>query len=324
MISFNLSLKSNTIHKFDKFSILDNSIYYVVHIKCNINVELSLIQSLNNINYNIKNILQYTNAPHEQTILIKKQGNYAYIEVINNSQEIANIIINVDYKTLNYKKSYANIDNDSLLLGADTNPPFSTHPIFNGWYYKNTVSNGASNLYFYGNTLTNSRQKLLKLSDIKSIFVKCKILSISNNSSIPFLNIYTRPTGSGDAGAFYKSRLTYIINQPLILPGEDILMCVNNNEIDNILYPEIHKENARLLNTLGTANDNEDVILISVNTDSGAALNTVEVIYSELGFKTSDNNYNIIELSKYKENKIIDVLDYLKLINDKLQLLIDK
>lgn len=324
MISYNLSLTSNSRYKFDKFSVLDNSLYYVVHVKCNVNINLLLIQSLNDINYNIENALEYTSSPHEKSFLIKKQGNYAYIEVNNISQQIADININVDYKALNYKKTYANINTDALILGADSNPPFSSHPVLDGWYYKNTVLNGVSNLYFYGNTLTNSKQKLLKLSDIKSIFIKCKILSISNNSSIPFINIYTRPTGSGDAGAFYKSRITYIINQPLILPGEDILMCVNNNEIDNMLYPEIHKENARLLNTVGSADDAEDVILISVNTDSGAALNTVEVIYSEVGFKTSDDNYNIIELSKYKENKIIDVLDYLKLINEKLQLLIDK
>jgi len=76
-----------------------------------------------------------------------------------------------------------------------------------GWLY---VKDGASapadkfNWYFYSGADYN-----ISLKHIKSLFW---VGSVDTFGANPFINVYTKMTGSGDAGAWYHSRHSYLIN----------------------------------------------------------------------------------------------------------------
>lgn len=76
-----------------------------------------------------------------------------------------------------------------------------------GWaYIKDASSNPTDkfNWYYYDGTNYN-----ISLKHIKSLFWVGSIDVFGGN---PFINVYTKMTGSGDAGAFYHSRHSYVIN----------------------------------------------------------------------------------------------------------------
>jgi hypothetical protein len=174
---------------------------------------------------------------------------------------------------------------------------------------------GGSNLYFYGYGLTNAFQRVIEVSDLKNFFVKGRILSLTNINTIPFVNVYTRPTGSGDAGSFFKSRITYRVAQSNILPSEEMVMFFERDEpgagLDENVFRNVARKNMVEIARLGAGADTEQVFLISVNTDTGASLNQAEVVYSGAGL-TAFGQTNIVELSDYKQDKQVAIIDAIK------------
>lgn len=231
--------------------------------------------------------------------------------------------INDSIDTLKFSQSYASLSTDVALLGADSIPQFDRHPTLQGWRYTNAVEGGNSNLYFYGYDINNQFQRSVKVGDLKNFFVKARILNLSNVKSIPFVNIFTQPTGSGDAGSFFKSRISYRVSEASILPSEEILMLFEREEsgVDTRLNQGVYRNTTRRsmqeIARLGVGGDDEQVFLIAVITDSGATQNTVEVVYSAAGL-TAFNRTNIVELSDYREDKDVAIIDFLKLLGDKL------
>ena len=76
-----------------------------------------------------------------------------------------------------------------------------------GWLYTKDGSSAPTdkfNYYFYSGVDYN-----ISLKHIKSLFWVGSIDVFGGN---PFINVYTKMTGSGDAGAWYHSRHTYVIN----------------------------------------------------------------------------------------------------------------
>jgi hypothetical protein len=235
--------------------------------------------------------------------------------------------INDSIDTLKFSQSYASLSTDVSILGADSLPQFDRHPTLSGWRYTNAVENGASNLYFYGYGVNTQFQREIKVGDLKNFFVKGRILNLSKVNSIPFVNIYTVPTGSGDAGSFFKSRITYRVSEANILPSEEIMMVFEREEsgIDTRLNEGVYRNTTRRgmqeILRLGVGADTETVLFLSINTDSGADMNSVEVVYSAAGL-TAFNRTNIVELSDYREDKSVAIIDFLKILGDKLDVII--
>jgi uncharacterized membrane protein YgcG len=207
-------------------------------------------------------------------------------------------------------------------LGADSVPQFYRHPTLSGWRYTNAVENGASNLYFYGYGIGNAFQRDITVGDLKNFFVKGRILNLINTNSIPFVNIYTRPTEtSPNAGSFFKSRITYRIAQANLAPAEEIVMFFERDEpsagLNSNVFRNVARKNMVEIARLGNGAPDEQVFLLSVNTDSGASPNTVEVVYSGAGYTAFDQT-NVLELSDYREDKSVSIIDFLKLLGEKL------
>jgi hypothetical protein len=97
---------------------------------------------------------------------------------------------------------------------ADGSPPAPTPVVrygYQGWYYTNSdwwVSSAPTvrnkiNWYLGPNTATTTVGALQYVRLCIRVF---------NRVSTPFLTVYTKATGSGDAGGWYKSKRTYVIS----------------------------------------------------------------------------------------------------------------
>ena len=97
---------------------------------------------------------------------------------------------------------------------ADGSPPAPIPVVrygYQGWYYANSdlwVANAPTmwnkiNWYLGPNTVAAT------VGDLRYVRL---CLRVFNRVSTPFLTVYTKTTGSGDAGGWYKSKRTYVIS----------------------------------------------------------------------------------------------------------------
>ena len=146
-----------------------------------------------------------------------------------------------------------------------------------GWYYTNTSAGNKANIYFFGGI-----QETLLLRDINSVWAKLTIDNYSSFNVLPFFNVYTKPTGVGDAGSFYHSRLTYTMNANVDIGiGEEVL--IHTRHSPNVDY------DCRFIacpneTVQGDGNGEEEVLYMTIHTDSGAAAGEVKILFQNLGF----------------------------------------
>ncbi len=191
------------------------------------------------------------------------------------------------------------IQNDKIKLGsaaALTVYPDETAPIVDdndrdGWLFSKVSASDKFNYYIYGNTATSYQWKM---GDLKSVSMTCSVDTWSNSASIPYIVIYSVPTGSGDAGAWYHSKRTYSINTSnhKILCGEHInLYCMSK--------PELKNDNRYIeLETYSSEGDNldtESILAISLHSDSGSAINT-KILVSHAGYNLGNEIHRHIKL----------------------------
>ena len=76
-----------------------------------------------------------------------------------------------------------------------------------GWLFTKSADDDSKfNYYIYGSTGSSHPWTL---TDLKSVHMCCSIDSWANRASVPIINVYSKPTGINDAGAFYHSRKDY-------------------------------------------------------------------------------------------------------------------
>lgn len=171
-----------------------------------------------------------------------------------------------------------------IAVMADSSPALTAdNDGRSGWLH--TKAGGAEkfNLYIYGN-VGSSHQ--FTLGDLKTVYMCCSVDKWDNSASVPFINIYTKPTGSGDAEVWYHSRITYSINMSnqKIIAGEHInLWCKNR--------PELRNENRYLeletKSTVGDSLDSEELLYVVLGSDSGSVAGT-KILVSEGGYNLND------------------------------------
>ena len=71
-----------------------------------------------------------------------------------------------------------------------------------GWNLTNSVAGTKFNLRFF-----DGSYQTVTLGQIQSVYFKGFINKNTETASMPFIHIYTKPTGVGDAGGFYHSRI---------------------------------------------------------------------------------------------------------------------
>jgi len=169
----------------------------------------------------------------------------------------------------------------AAVLADSTISPTADQEDRPGWNFTNTSASTKYNIYFFDGT-----NEILTLGQLSSIFTKVYINQFTTLQTAPFLQIYTKPTGTGDAGAFYHSRISYVINSDVhVGVGEQVILYGKNQPNTNCDNRLIE---LKTVNTDGDGEDSEEILYMVVASDSSAPINSINHTVSSMGFNTVD------------------------------------
>jgi hypothetical protein len=203
-----------------------------------------------------------------------------------------------------YSSNVTSVPAATPAVYADASPPQvipSTRLGYNGWYYTNSDSwvnvapsvRNKINWYFGPNISTST------VGDIRYIRLNLRVF---NRTSLPFIAIYTKATGSGDTGGWYKSKKVYIIsNSGSLTNGTNYCAYLNMNSYTTAPAVIGHTNAAMSVSTITSSNvgvyaTTEVLYAIAINTDSGSARGNVEFTLSSLiiGDASGEKEYGFI------------------------------
>ena len=189
-----------------------------------------------------------------------------------------------------YSGNVISVDANTPAVYADGSPPQAIPTVrygYNGWYYANSNAwvnvsptvRRKINWYLAPNVATST------VADLRYIRMNLRVF---NRLSTQFFTVYTKATGSGDAGGWYKSKRTYIIwNANSLTNGGKYCFYVNLNSYTTA-PAVIGHTNAALtftdvnFSSVGSFASNEVLFAISIGSDSGSARGNVEFTLSSV------------------------------------------
>ena len=161
-----------------------------------------------------------------------------------------------------------------------------------GWNLKNNVGGTKFNLYYF-----NGTQEIITLGSVTSIYARAFINVNSENPSIPFFHIYTKPTGVGDAAPWYHSKIDYTYDFSNIIGiGEECIFYGIEPPTNSFSNRQIQFKNKTVT---GDGEEDEEILYMAFGSDSGASQDAVNVTVNLLGFDTKSicRNLNLISES---------------------------
>jgi hypothetical protein len=207
------------------------------------------------------------------------------IQLINANTKLNTIATNTTKKEAS-GKAYLYSQRGMAMYGDSSPIPTLDDNNREGWLFdKIEVGTDKFNYYYYG-----EGNKPLTLADLKSLSAILSIDTYGNTSDLPFLNVYTKMTASGNSGSWFKSRVSYgLTANETILLGERV-------EIFSGLKPVSHSGcrqvefNNKIIT--GTALDTEEIHTISISSNSIAGI-TCRILVEELGLDFFENENKI-------------------------------
>ncbi len=195
---------------------------------------------------------------------------------------------------------------------ADSSCSITADPEFRkGWNMVNSTASTKFNLYIF-----NGSQETLTVGDISSLYFKGYINQFTGISSIPFLQIYTKQTGVGDAGAFYHSRISYVYNNTgHIGIGEEVIFYG-----EGVPSSQFSNRKIQLSNKLvqGDGEDTEEIFYIVCASDSSAPQNEMNSTINLIGFNTSNLKRNFQLIGRNLLDLTEDIKEDINTIDNKI------
>ena len=172
---------------------------------------------------------------------------------------------------------------------ADAQIPIPSPDGFPGWYYSNDVIVPAPrnkiNWYFYA---SERQPGVITLAELEGLYALVVVTTIADPI---FLQAYTKPEGPGDAGSFYRSRLTYLQPDPATsTPTPGIyLFHAAGLDVTNI-FPGYPRVSCPLdpATSNGPQAPTEELLLANIATNSGAPPGTLDFSVSQVGLQSSN------------------------------------
>tara|TARA_R110000803_G_scaffold47911_6_gene99754 strand:+ start:2039 stop:2644 length:606 start_codon:yes stop_codon:yes gene_type:complete len=154
-----------------------------------------------------------------------------------------------------------------------------------GWLFSKVVAGTAKfNYFFYG-----QGSLPITLADIKNIYANISNDNYTGMSTNPYLVVYTKPTGVGDF-SWYHSAIKYLIPSTFnVQSGEMITINSHSTNSVNHGYRQCWANNMIIE---GEALQTEEILYISIHSDSAAAVGT-EILVSDVGFSINHRHHKI-------------------------------
>lgn len=196
---------------------------------------------------------------------------------------VKNII--VTQSTNGIHNGFVKLTGSGASVYADTLPiPTADTNDREGWLFTKTAGAEKFNYYIYG-----QGSHPITLKNLHNVFFTGAVDDYQNGSSVPFVVVYTKPTGAGDAGAWYHSRISYSLNtnhRNNIQLGEICFFkCINEPKNIPTTYRHIHLSNKQVT---GDGEETEEILTISIHSDSAAA-NSTQILIQDGGYQTHDD-----------------------------------
>ena len=225
--------------------------------------------------------------------------------VLNGTTEqgaITPIICSVDGKLNVSQNAFTNYLklSESAAIFADTLPVPTADPNGRpGWLHTKPVANSDKlNYYYYA-----QGSHPVTLGELTILNCTLTIDAWTNTQSVPFMVIYTKPTGVGDAGAWYHSRRTFgIPSTTKIMLGESInLYAVNATDGTGTTLPRFSNNQKRYVNMSvkndnGDALDSEEILTIAIHSDSASPLGS-QILVENVGLEVADGRLTYFDLT---------------------------
>ena len=195
--------------------------------------------------------------------------------------------------TVVYNSQYLNGSPASTIIQGAETAPITDLDGREGWLFVKPVANAAKfNYFFYG-----EGSKPVTLGDIKNIYCNISNDNYVGSNSNPFIVVHTKPTGVGDAGFFYHSSLKYNIPTDInIQSGE--LITIHSHQGEGVPKFGLQKVWANFIIQEGPALATEEILYISVHTDSASPINT-QVLVQAAGYSTNNQHHPVNKITKY-------------------------
>ncbi len=210
---------------------------------------------------------------------------------INSNHINVNLTSNAKLDTIATKEkpiSKLSVNSTSgVAVFADTSPAptLDTDNNRSGWLHKKLTGTEKLNYYFY-----SQGSKAKTLADLTSICANVCIDTWNNTTSVPFFVVYTKMTGVGDAGAFYHSSIAYACDTNIdITLGEYVELYGKSVPTINTGLRQINLSNVI---TTGEALDTEEILMMSIHTDSGSAANT-QILIDKVGWEINATKFRL-------------------------------
>jgi hypothetical protein len=165
---------------------------------------------------------------------------------------------------------------DASVYADSSVPPQADPSGAGGWYFRNDAPSTKINWYPYAGVGSQV------LGDITSIYM---VVTFASIASLPFIGIYTKKTGTGDAGSWYRSRIVYESFSSPPQVGTTYLVYWG---VDPGVYPELPRLNitgTQAANSIGPRAPTEEILTYSWGTNSGAAVGNVQMTAREMGHR---------------------------------------
>ena len=147
-----------------------------------------------------------------------------------------------------------------------------------GWLFVKALTGTAKfNYFFYG-----EGSQAITLGEIKNIYANISNDNYLGGVTNPFIIVYTKPTGVGDAGAWYHSKITYKIPSSWNVQSGEIITIRTNLMTTNFGYRTCWLSDKTVD---GDAALDEEILYMTIHSDSGAPAAT-QILVSEVGFST--------------------------------------
>jgi len=154
-----------------------------------------------------------------------------------------------------------------------------------GWFFKNTVLGYKINWYFSPDTNQT-------VGDILGLYLRLFNCGTTSNDNTPFIVIYTKPTGVNDFAPWFHSSMTYILDQsiqPTANTSYTFFENVSGTCPDPSHYASslVAMQESSVNNPRGEYLPTEQILAISIQSNSSSVINSTEFIMQKLGVMTS-------------------------------------